>query len=436
MMTMSSFPSVPGQAPPILQFGTSRFLQAHVDLFVGEAARRHPSEALGKITVVQTTNNAASHARIAALREHGRYPVRVRGLLHQEEIDTYIECDSIAEALHADTDWQTLRERIRHDVKVIVSNTGDSGYAAFAEDHAALLGAEAAPRGFVAKLVVLLYERFRAGADPITVLPCELVSRNGDVLRGMVIDIARTWECASEFVDYLEHGCVWINSLVDRIVSAAIDPVGAIAEPYALWAIERRADMVLPCRHERIVLTDDLTQFERRKLFLLNAGHTVLAQCWLDARRVAGKTDTVDADRADSGANAGAGAREACDANPNEAAATTDRIADHTSVLEAMQRVEWRETLESVWRDEVLPVFAALGEYEIASRYLSDVRDRFNNPFLAHRVADIATHHAEKKQRRFRPVVALADELGLAIEQRYLRAALAVEDDKDRDDKP
>ena len=46
---------------PILQFGTSRFLQAHADLFVSEAAQS--GQALGNITIVQTTNSAQGAAR-------------------------------------------------------------------------------------------------------------------------------------------------------------------------------------------------------------------------------------------------------------------------------------------------------------------------------------------------------------------------------------
>ncbi len=70
-----------------------------------------------------------------------------------------------------------------------------------------------------------------------------------------------------------------MNSLVDRIVSEPILPVGAIAEPYALWAIERQPGMVLPCEHDDIVVTDELAHYERLKLLMLNLGHT-------DARRV------------------------------------------------------------------------------------------------------------------------------------------------------
>jgi tagaturonate reductase len=370
---------------PILQFGTSRFLQAHVDLFVAEAARQTPSRALGKITVVQTTTSDESRARIEALRASGHYPVRIRGKRREATIDATFECDAITEALVAADDWSLLRERVRHDVKVIVSNTGDTGYASFDEDTAACLRAgERAPRGFVAKLVVLLHDRFVAGAAPLTLLPCELISRNGDTLRDLAIGFAQKWHADGAFVDYLRHGCVWVNSLVDRIVSEPIHPVGAIAEPYALWAIERQANMVLPCEHEDIVVTDDLAHYERLKLLLLNLGHSMLAQCWLD-----------------------------------------EKAADTVTVFDAMRNPSWRATLEATWQDEVLPVFVALGQHDIARAYLDDVRDRFGNPFLAHRLADIARNHAEKKQRRFRPVIDLARELGVRVEQVRLLQALS-----------
>ncbi|MFM0522534.1 mannitol dehydrogenase family protein [Caballeronia jiangsuensis] len=368
---------------PILQFGTSRFLQAHVDFFVSEAARRDPAKALGKITVVQTTSSADSRARVEALRAAGRYPVRIRGRRSDETIDSTVECDSITEALHANDDWPLLIERVKRDVKVIVSNTADAGYALFDEDTADLLDGQRTPRGFAAKLAVLLHARYQAGAAAITLLPCELVSRNGDTLRDLVIGIARGWNVDEAFIGYLTKDCVWVNSLVDRIVSEPIQPVGAIAEPYALWAIERQAGMVLPCEHEDIVVTDDLAHYERLKLLMLNLGHTMLAEIWR----------------------------------------TREGSPDMT-VLDAMRDPAYREPLEATWRDEVLPVFAALGKLDVAAEYLSSVRDRFENPFLVHRLADIARNHDEKKVRRFRPVIELARELNLDVDQKRLHDAL------------
>ena len=56
----------------ILQFGTSRFLQAHVDLFVHEA--REDGQDVGPITIVKTTSGGerdqrcGRSGRLAAIR--------------------------------------------------------------------------------------------------------------------------------------------------------------------------------------------------------------------------------------------------------------------------------------------------------------------------------------------------------------------------------
>ena len=57
--------------------------------------------------------------------------------------------------------------------------------------------------------------------------------------------------------------------------------------------------------------------------------------------------------------------------------------------------------------------------------YLVSLRERLLNPYLAHRLADIAQNHAQKKQRRLAPIVALARQLGLHLAQPRLNAALA-----------
>jgi tagaturonate reductase len=365
---------------PILQFGTSRFLQAHVDLFVSEG-----EDALGGISVVQGTDNPVSTRRAQALADG--YDVVIRGLSAGQPVDVRKSCRSVREVLHARTDWATVRERVRGPVQVIVSNTGDSGWALAPSDTAESLQPDAgSPDSFPARLLVLLHDRWQAQpAAALTLLPCELVSRNGAVLRDLVTSLAGDWHCAPAFVDWLRSHVVWANSLVDRIVSEALEPAGAVAEPYALWVIENQPGLQLPCRHPAIVLTDDLTRHERFKLFLLNLGHTLLAELWLRGRLPADMT-----------------------------------------VLQAMQDKSLRQPLEQVWREEVLPVFDALGQGEQARDYLAGLRDRLLNPFLAHRLADIAQNHAQKKARRLQPVVDLAQVYAPSLPQPLLRAALAV----------
>ena len=344
---------------PILQFGTSRFLQAHVDLFVSEAAEA--GHALGGITVVQTSGNPASMARMRALARGEGFDVIVRGLVRGQPIEVRSVCRSVRAAFDARTQWPAVREQMRTAVRVVVSNTGDSGWDLHVGDAAALLHEDAAaPQSFPAKLLVLLHDRWHARpAAELSLLPCELVARNGEQLREIVARLAVDWSCAPAFVDWLRGHVVWANSLVDRIVSEALDPVGAVAEPYALWAIERQPRLLLPCQHPSIVLADRWAK----------QGHPA-----------------------------------------------------QMTVLQAMQHPSMRDALESVWREEVLPVFDALGEGAGARVYLTELRDRLLNPFLAHRLADIAQNHSQKKLRRIEPLIALASRHAPALKQPHLRA--------------
>jgi len=373
---------------PVLQFGTSRFLQAHVDLFLSEALAA--GRGLGRITVVQTTDSAASALKTAALASGQPYPVIIQGRQQGVEIQRTLWSNSIAGAVHAHSAWPALRRGFVTDVQVVLSNTGDNGYCLDDRDGPEALAANAAaPHGFPAKLLVLLHDRWQENsAAPLSLFPCELVSRNGDVLREVVAGLATHWGLEPAFGDYLASHCKWANSIVDRIVSEALEPIGAIAEPYALWAIEAQPGLQLPCEHPAIVVTDSLQGYERLKLLILNLSHTYLAERWQRAQDNPGLT-----------------------------------------VYQALNRPYYRDDLEGLWATEVLPVFAALGEEASARRYLDEVRDRLLNPFLQHRLADIGQNHAEKKRRRLLPLVELAASHAPSLPLPRLSAALAVAGD-------
>ena len=120
-------------------------------------------------------------------------------------------------------------------------------------------------------------------------------------------------------------------------MSEPLHPVGAIAEPYALWAIERQPRHGAAVRPRRHRADRRSGAFERLKLWLLNLGHTLLA----------------------------------------ESLALDGRAPDKT-VLEAMHDAALRDALEALWHDEVLPVFDALGQDDAARAYLVDLRDRLS----------------------------------------------------------
>ncbi|MFG1293959.1 mannitol dehydrogenase family protein [Xanthobacter versatilis] len=341
----------------IIQFGTSRFLQAHVDLFVHEA--RQAGQAVGPICIVQASGAADRAGRVAAFGRPGGYPVIIRGIEKGERIERRIDVTSVDRGLSAAQDWQALSDLFAKDADIIVSNTADAGYEIAASDRGPALLAGGVPVSFPGKLTTLLHRRWRQSGRGLTVLPCELINRNGRVLSAAVAALAREAGAPEAFLAWLEAEVIFADTLVDRIVSQALEPIGAVAEPYALWVIERRPGLELPFTHPSVVLADDLEPFERLKLHILNLGHTVLADIWRSERRDPGET-----------------------------------------VREILADADVRGRLDDVYRHEVLPGFAAHGMGEEAQRYVATTLERFLNPFLDHRIADIAQNHATKVDRR------------------------------------
>ncbi|MFT4148869.1 MAG: mannitol dehydrogenase family protein [Paracoccaceae bacterium] len=362
---------------PILQFGTSRFLQAHADLFISEAMER--GDALGPVAVVQSSGDAGRSKRLAALAAPGGFPVRIEGLDGGRHVRHETRVTSVIRALSTATDWPEICRIAIEEARVILSNTADSGWIAQPQDAAPEFDQQ---MSYPAKLTHLLGARFRAGGPGLTVLPTELVARNGDRLRRRVLDIAHALDPA--LANWIEGEVIFGNSLVDRIVSEPLEPAGAVAEPYALWAIEAHPGLTLPCRHPAVRLVPDLDRIEKLKLHILNLGHSYLVAGWLS---------------------------QGGEASP----LVRDRLADRAL----------RDDLETLYRDEVLPVFAAAGYGVEAVEYVATTLDRFANPFLDHKLSDIAQNHAEKVRRRIGALLDWARTLGVDVAAPRLRMIVA-----------
>lgn len=352
-----------GRGRVILQFGTSRFLQAHVDLMASQA--RDTGQSVPPITIVQTTDDIARARRLSGFAKP--FPVILRGIEQGQPVEQHLTVRSVVGGISAMADWPMLVDLVSRQAEFIVSNTGDTGYH-IAPDERARPGAGAIPCGFIPKLLALLHARWQAGGAPLTLLPCELVQRNGDVLRAAVLTLAKDWACDAAFTDWLAR-CLWISTLVDRIVSTPLEPAGAVAEPYALWAVEQQPGLAMPFTHPQLVVTDDLASFARLKLFILNLGHTWLAQRWH-----VGGADPALTMRA--------------------------MLADGATL----------PALRALYAQEIVPGFAAHGMGHDAAAYLDTTIERFTNPYLDHLLADIHGNHRDKIAKRAIPFIHWARE--------------------------
>ena len=215
------------------------------------------------------------------------------------------------------------------------------------------------PASFPAKLLSLLLARFQSGGEAILILPCELVSENGKVLRQILVRLAAQWQLGQAFSLWMESRVTICDTLVDRIVSEALDPIGAIAEPYALWAIKRDPFYEIPFTHPAVVVTDDLEPYLRLKLHILNLGHSFLAEIWQSEARPRGET-----------------------------------------VREILSDPIIKDRLMQLYQTEIIPGFAGHNMAEAATKYVATTLGRFENPFLNHRLSDIAQNHHLKIDRR------------------------------------
>ena len=216
------------------------------------------------------------------------------------------------------------------------------------------------------KLTQVLWERFQSLGSPLVLLPCELIEGNAGKLCEIVCALAREWSLPAEFTGWITQSCQWLNNLVDCIVTPApedhplanSDKLLVSAEPYMLWAIQRPATFEPTLfRHPAIQVVDDLVPYYLRKVRMLNGLHTAMAAKF----RPAG-FETV------------------------------------LQVLSDRKAVDW---LRALLYEEIVPTIAY--RVDDAALFADQTFDRFRNPFLAHKLSDIAMNHEAKVQVRLRP---------------------------------
>ena len=117
----------------------------------------------------------------------------VKGLAGGKIVDESVEVTSVGAGVDAASQWDEV-ERLFIEARCAVSNTADRGYEIDPADRPDA----GPPRSFPAKLAKLLLARHRAGAEPITLFPCELTPANGKALRAVVLGVLDRWDVAAE----------------------------------------------------------------------------------------------------------------------------------------------------------------------------------------------------------------------------------------------
>ncbi len=145
------------------------------------------------------------------------------------------------------------------------------------------------PRTIFGYLTAALRKRRAEGLPAFTVLSCDNIQHNGAVTRKMLLTFAR--EQDADLAAWIGEKVTFPNSMVDRITPATTAEVTAylqqhydlqdewcvVCEPYLQWVIEDRfANGRPPLEALGVQFVPDVTPYEKMKIRLLNAGHSVL----------------------------------------------------------------------------------------------------------------------------------------------------------------
>ena len=206
---------------------------------------------------------------------------------------------SITEILFAPANpMQVIKKMASPEVKIVTLTITEGGYnyneatKSFDKENPAILYDIAnplAPKTVFGYLTQALKLRKESGNKGFTIQSCDNIQGNGDMTKTMLLSYVQMAE--PSLVTWIEQHVSFPNSMVDRITPATSpkdierlktevgieDAWPVVCEPFKQWVIEDDFINGRPL-WEAIgaQFVEDVVPYEKMKLSLLNAGHTVL----------------------------------------------------------------------------------------------------------------------------------------------------------------
>lgn len=290
LLSKKSFPSYKQFPEKVLQFGEGNFLRCFVDWMFNELNKK--ANFNGSIVVVQPIDKGM----VDMLNDQdGLYTVYLRGL-KDGKVENYHETiNVISRGLNPYTQFAEFIQTAENpEMRFVISNTTEAGISYNAGDKAS----DTPPSSFPAKLTVWLHHRYKTFNGDVSkgmhIIPCELIDKNADNLKKVILQLSAEWNFDAGFVQWLESACTFNNTLVDRIVpgyprdrmeeiTAELgyeDKQVVEGEPFHLWVIQAgeqlEKELPFPSIGLDVLYVKDVTPYKVRKVRILNGVHTTL----------------------------------------------------------------------------------------------------------------------------------------------------------------
>jgi fructuronate reductase len=226
------------------------------------------------------------------------------------------------------------------------------------------------PAPAINRMAFALDMRRRINSGPIALVSCDNIPNNGELLKDAITNVFSTFD--DEAMQWLKQNVAFVSTSIDRITPKTTDEdialVAAetgwednsvtVTEPFKDWILSGEFPAGRPnWEMAGAKFVDNIEIFEKRKLWLLNGAHSLLA--YLGIAR------------------------------------------GHITVAEAIADNECRSWVEAFWDDAEKHLPQAELQLE---QYRAALLDRFENPRIAHQLRQIAIDGATKLAVRIVPV--------------------------------
>lgn len=224
------------------------------------------------------------------------------------------------------------------------------------------------PVSAIGFLVSALKQRFDNNQKAFTLLSCDNLPNNGEVLEKVVCQFAE--KIAPAFAQWIKTNATFPCTMIDRIVPATTDEdrreiearLGlrdegmVVCEPFSQWVVEDKfADGRPEWEQVGVLLVEDVRVFEKIKLRLLNGAHSTMAY--------------------------------------------TGYLSGFDYISEVMEQPAFVNLVKTYMAREAGETVTAPAGFDIEA-YKQQLRERFSNKALKHRTWQIAMDGSQKLPQR------------------------------------
>ncbi len=353
----------------IVHFGIGAFMRAHQAAYTDDAMNAGDS---GWMTTGVSLRSASVRDQLAPqdglylIAEQSSEPARYRLIGSVREVLVAPEAPRDVIAALADPDTRVVTITVTEKG---YCRDGDGNLDFASEGIAHDITSEHAPRTLYGFLAAGLARRRSAGGGGLSLVSCDNLAANGEVLHALLAQFLTRRDPA--LADWFEAACTCPSTMVDRIVpatteanrKAAEEATGlrdeglVVTEPFRQWVIEDRFANRRP-RWEAggAQFVSNVAPFETAKLRMLNGAHSALAYLGLER--------------------------------------------GHEFVHQAIGDPAVRPLVERLMLREAAPTIEVAPGQDL-SAYAAALLARFENPALRHRLVQIAMDGSQKIPQRW-----------------------------------